>query len=482
MLELSVIIPSCDRPDLLAGALEALSKQSAPQEDFEIIICDNSSSGSALGLSESFQSKLRNLRYFHVPAPGLHEARHKGLFESQAEILAFIDDDSKVFPSWVEAVIKTFSDKEIAMAGGNNYPDYEKTAPEWLELLWSSNEYGRYCSFYSVLDFGNTARSIDPAYIWGCNFQIRKSVLLAAGGFHPDGMPKHMMEYRGDGETAVSDYVRNAGLKAWFNPAASIKHLVSSDRMSLDYVKKRAFSQGISNAFAEIRGLMRNPDSEAPDKSPESSDLMEIIEKAEAEGHIFLEKAFLEKPDLADHIYRDNYYTSSPENKLNNSERTKFLKKHYLATLKKASEKQSELSGKLRCAYEDLSRFETQAAALTEKYIVSKWKYEVSFSPDIPILLYGAGRHTEWLLNLLRKYELRMPDLILDDSPQCQEMDKTPVAKTDKHYLKEPCLVVLSTDLHQEKLRDKLKAIAPECKTFDLYEGLPAGPFPKKQV
>jgi len=89
--------------------------------------------------------------------------------------------------------------------------------------------------------------------VYGCNFSIRKHILLEAGGFHPDSMPQELIKFRGDGETAVSEYIQKKGYKAVFNPAASIRHNVSQQRMTLKYLKTRSFNQGISDSYTALR-------------------------------------------------------------------------------------------------------------------------------------------------------------------------------------------------------------------------------------
>jgi hypothetical protein len=55
-----------------------------------------------------------------------------------------------------------------------------------------------------VVDFGNQKLFIPQGFVYGCNFCIRKDFLSQVGGFHPDGMPRELIRYRGDGETFVS--------------------------------------------------------------------------------------------------------------------------------------------------------------------------------------------------------------------------------------------------------------------------------------
>jgi glucosyl-dolichyl phosphate glucuronosyltransferase len=46
---------------------------------------------------------------------------------------------------------------------------------------------------------------------------------------------------------------KEAGLRAWYDPAATVYHRIPRARMSLDYLCKWGYSQGISDSFNEIR-------------------------------------------------------------------------------------------------------------------------------------------------------------------------------------------------------------------------------------
>ena len=76
---------------------------------------------------------------------------------------------------------------------------------------------------------------------------------MELGGFHPNGMPENLLRYRGDGEISVSKGILEKGYKAIFNPKASIYHQVSNSRMTLEYLYKRAYAQGISDSYTLIR-------------------------------------------------------------------------------------------------------------------------------------------------------------------------------------------------------------------------------------
>jgi glycosyltransferase involved in cell wall biosynthesis len=257
-MKLSVIIPTRNRFELLNNALKSLTLQTFPKDEFEVIVIDNGSTDKTKETVVAFDI-IKNLRYFYVDTPGLHNGRHKGLQEAQSDILVYIDDDIEAFPCWLEGIWETFLDKDIVLVGGKCLPKWETEPPFWIYEMWmDTNEYGHSLSALSILDFGDAIKYIPPGYIWGCNFSIRKSTLLETNGFHPDGFPQELIKYRGDGETYVADYIQKKKYKSIYNPKASIYHFVPKSRMTIDYFCKRAFNQGISNSYADIRRLQKH--------------------------------------------------------------------------------------------------------------------------------------------------------------------------------------------------------------------------------
>ena len=172
---------------------------------------------------------------------------------ARGEILVYADDDIIAFPSWLESIKNTFNDTNVVLVGGKNSPKWEGVLPDWMNLFKSETGYGWTIGYLSLLDFGNSIKEIPAQYVFGCNFSIRKSVLFECGGFHPDAMPQELIRYRGDGETALSLSIMEKKYKTIYEPKASIYHRVPSERLTIDYFCRRAFNQGISDSFTEIR-------------------------------------------------------------------------------------------------------------------------------------------------------------------------------------------------------------------------------------
>ena len=263
---ISVIIPTRNRCIFLRDALETILKQSLSPSDFEIIVVDNYSTDKTHKVVEDLNKGSGRIRYLFAPEPGLHIGRHLGAIEAKGEILTFTDDDIFADPRWLEAIAECFQEPEIVLVGGKILPKWEGLAPEWINIFQKKSEYGWHNGYLSLLDFGDHPSEVPAKYIWGCNFSIRKSVLFECGGFHPDGMPGDLVRYRGDGETGLCRNIEQRGYKALYQPKALIYHRVPAERLTVEYFCSRAFNQGVSDSYSEIRinnGILKSNSNDA---------------------------------------------------------------------------------------------------------------------------------------------------------------------------------------------------------------------------
>ena len=338
VVDASVIIPTRNRAALLNSCLESLCAQSYSKDRFEVIVVDNGSTDSTKDTAYQYMQELQ-LIYVYEEEPGLHVGRHAGMRSASSDILIYADDDLVALPKWVEAITSAFEDSEVSMVGGNNYPQFEDTPLDWLTTLWNQpREKGRALGALSIIDFGTGCFEMNPKFIWGCNFSVRKDVLLAAGGFHPDALPQSMIKYRGDGESHVSQFVSSTRKKALFDSQASVHHFVPRDRMTVDYFCKRYFNQGISDSYAVIRassgipGLkdrirnflravrwkltyrLRLAATVGNDTKRKLCDVQSRAYKAYWQGHAFHRTSLANDPGLMDWVLKSDYFNTSSRN------------------------------------------------------------------------------------------------------------------------------------------------------------------------
>lgn len=255
MIKHSIIIPTAGRPTAIKAAIESVL--AVQPEDFaaELIVVDNNTNEElAADLFAYCQKWHDRLRYVREPAPGLSAARHRGAADAQGEWLTFLDDDVEVSSTWLHSIQNAFVDPIVAMVGGPSIPRFTSTIPAWFWDFFSKTPYGGWMNpWLSLLDIGKDVQDIDPNYIWGLNFSIRKQVMYKCGGFHLDLVPAEYQRWQGDGETGLTMKVKEFGFKARYVQGALLYHLCGPERLNIDYFMKRAFYQGVCNSYTLIR-------------------------------------------------------------------------------------------------------------------------------------------------------------------------------------------------------------------------------------
>ena len=240
--------------------MTTLAIQNVDFENVEIIVVDNRDEiyhGNVKNTIEKIDSRIR---YFNYKNDGLTGARHAGLKISSGEIISYIDDDVIVPSTWISSVIEIFKNDEIVLAGGPSLPIFTSTIPKWIFQFFDPTPYGGFhMPTLSLVDLGIDRGYVDPAYIWGLNFSIRRSMLIKTGGFHPDLMPENMKQYEGDGEIGVTSAVKEMNYMAYWDRALLVFHNCPSSRLTQTYFLNRAKYEARGKAYAKFRKLAPPP-------------------------------------------------------------------------------------------------------------------------------------------------------------------------------------------------------------------------------
>lgn len=156
----SVVMATYNRKLLLRDQLTSLlCGQTTEQSLYEVIVIDD---GSTDGTRE-FLSLLEhpNLVKIWSKNSGPALARNKGIKRAKGAYIAFTDDDCIVESNWIESVITTFSDDDLAGFHGQTYTDPEQRTPLTHQIECNS--------------WNNAAPT--------CNAAYRRSILKSVGGF-----------------------------------------------------------------------------------------------------------------------------------------------------------------------------------------------------------------------------------------------------------------------------------------------------------
>ncbi len=97
-MNISVIIPSYNRAQLLPRAVNSVLEQTLPAQ--EIIIVDD---GSTDNTAETLTKQFPQCRYIEQPNQGVSAARNRGIEVATGEWLAFLDSDDEWLASKLEA-------------------------------------------------------------------------------------------------------------------------------------------------------------------------------------------------------------------------------------------------------------------------------------------------------------------------------------------------------------------------------------------
>jgi glucosyl-dolichyl phosphate glucuronosyltransferase len=328
---ISIIIPTFNRFELLKNSIESILKHNSNFALYEILVVDNGSKDRTKNAVEDIQKSNPKLplHYFYDEIPGLLTGRHRGYKEAKGEILTFIDDDVEVSETWLDGIIDCMNSRpEIALLTGPCLPKYEIAPPAWLDYFWTNDQNGFHCGWLSLLDFGTEEKEIDPLFVWGLNFTIRREVFEKLKGFNPDNVPKFMQEFQGDGETGLTLKAKNNNLKALYSPKVGLFHVVSKGRLTLEYFEQRAFYQGVANSFTELKNKCFHFDETRkislftkikrkikktiglPNQKSLPLDIIEMKTKLsfkEQEGFQFHQDVYIQNPEVKKWVNKENY-------------------------------------------------------------------------------------------------------------------------------------------------------------------------------
>jgi glycosyltransferase involved in cell wall biosynthesis len=159
---LSVIIPVLNDAGCLRRCLASLRANGIPSTRSEVLVVDNGSVDSSQQVARDAGARLLIL-------PGLRvgELRNRGAAASRGQILAFIDADHEIAPTWVEAIELVLSGDGIGGTGAVYVPPADGT---WVQLA-----YGRLR--------GRPSGQHDAEWLGSGNLAIRREVFEQLRGF-----------------------------------------------------------------------------------------------------------------------------------------------------------------------------------------------------------------------------------------------------------------------------------------------------------
>lgn len=116
--DISVIIPTNRRPEILAPCLRALLQQDFAKERFEVLVLNDGGKHDLSALATTLSRDGLRVRIITVPQGGPGPARNRGAELAQGALLVFTDDDCLPEPGWLSAFSLANAAHPEALLGG----------------------------------------------------------------------------------------------------------------------------------------------------------------------------------------------------------------------------------------------------------------------------------------------------------------------------------------------------------------------------
>lgn len=239
-MQISIILCTYNRCSSLAKALESVAASQMPESaEWQVLVVDNNSKDETRRVAETFcRRDAKHFRYVFESQQGKSFALNRGIRESSGDVLAFIDDDITVEPTWLAELTKPLSDPQWAGTGGRVYLPKNFSPPSWMAVEGNHS----LVSILAQFDLGTEAKPLSMPPI-GNNMAFRKQVFEKYGGFRTDLGPMPGSEIRYE-DTEFGTRVMKAGERILYVPGAVVHHAVEERRLRKGYFLSFHFDYG----------------------------------------------------------------------------------------------------------------------------------------------------------------------------------------------------------------------------------------------
>ena len=253
----SIIVPTRDRPDLLARCADGvLSRTDYPF--LELIVVDNDSAEEATRVLLSELSHDPRVRVLAVPGPFNYSAlNNTAAAAARGEVLVLLNNDTDVIsPDWLTELVSHAVRPEIGAVGAKLLYQDGRVQHCGITLGpgWALIHQLRKSSRDDPGPGGELALVRTVSAVTAACLAIRKSVFLEVGGFDAQNFPTAFSDV--DLCLRLGDY----GYRILCTPFAEMHHLESVSRGYDDTPEKRAITDRAGHNFQKIWEPLLNTD------------------------------------------------------------------------------------------------------------------------------------------------------------------------------------------------------------------------------
>lgn len=255
-MEIALIIATKDRPNSLERLLDSMKRHRVfSRQNLKVVIIDN-------GLNPPGTQQVCNnfpVQYFRQPIPGKSQALNKGLQNSDADYIAFIDDDVVIVdPDWIDRLLAPFLQKDKVGYVSGQVRAFELRTR--AQIAWEKKgglSKGEMPKCFDHKDFRRLRFRGFPVnkIAAGANCMISREALHTVGLFDPLLGPGAVTRH---GESLDYCYrVLLNGFETHYNPQSIVAH--SHPSSTKDLIKKHLI-YGLGDAAIHTKFLLQYHD------------------------------------------------------------------------------------------------------------------------------------------------------------------------------------------------------------------------------
>jgi glycosyltransferase involved in cell wall biosynthesis len=227
-----------------------------PDQSVEVLVVDNNSTDETAAMMEG-QDRCGPfpLRYLRETQQGLSHARNRGIVEARGDWIVFTDDDVRIEPDWLAALMRALKATGAPMAGGRVFPIWPVTdLPRWVATEGPFIQQGVFLHY----DRGECCRLLDKGdpEPFGCNMAFHADLFRKYGLFRTD-LGRTGGKLLAGEDTEMFSRLRGAGISLCYAPDAIVRHPVESRRLSVSYLTRWKFWAGYGEARMAISETRR---------------------------------------------------------------------------------------------------------------------------------------------------------------------------------------------------------------------------------
>lgn len=240
-----VIFSSHNGARTLPKMLRRLTELYEPECEWRVIAVDNGSSDETPVILKKFRHMLP-LEVLRHERLGKNSALNAALevADDSASEFVFTDDDVLPCRGWLRALRAASEDNpQYTIFGGSIAPYWMSPPPDWLLSLR-----GYFGVCYALTDPGLERGLVCAGKVWGPNMMIRGDALRQGFRFEEGRGPRAGTQYMMGSETELTKRMAAKGHRAFYEPAACVRHMIRPEQLDRKWLMGRAYRYGRSEA------------------------------------------------------------------------------------------------------------------------------------------------------------------------------------------------------------------------------------------